>query len=416
MRLGAVVVTGCGGVSPFGVGANRLVHALRAGRSAVRTMGQEWTRGVRGTACQLACPVEEEIDFKVIARKHRRSMGRGALLAQLASAEALAQAGVHEPLLRGGRVGVALGDTLTGPSSLEDFYRCYLVEKDVSQVAANGFFQVMGHSCAANVAAAFGITGRVQGTPAACAAASLAATVSVELIRAGVQDVMVCGGAEECHPTTSAIFDIVGAASTHFNDRPERAPAPFDRERDGTVCGEGAGVLILESEEHARARGARPLAEVLGVAATCDGEQMTQPGVESMERCMRLALADAGLEPKAIDYVNAHATGTVQGDRTEAEAIARVFGDRTPVSGFKGYLGHTLGASGALESIVVLDMMSEGYVLPTGKLRHVAPECSGIRHVLEVERRPVARAMKCSFGFGGVNAVLIFGGRTDAAR
>lgn len=410
-----MVVTGRGVVSPFGVGVPRFVEALRDCRSAVQTMGDGWNQGVRGTACRLACPAEKEIDVQSIPRKHRRSMGRGALLAQLAASEAVAEAGIGDSLLRSGRVGVAIGDTLTSPSSLEAFFHHYLVDRDVTQVAANGFFRVMGHSSAANVAVSLGASGRVLGTPAACAASVVATAISTELIRIGVQDVMICGGAEECHPTTSAIFDILGAASTHFNDRPEAAPAPFDRDRDGTVCGEGAGVLVVETEDHARARGALPLADVLGVAATCDGTQMANPAVDSMERCIRLALADAELEADAIDYVNAHATGTVQGDGAEAEVLARVFGAETPVSGLKGYIGHTLGASGVLESIAVLDMMRSDYLLPTGKLRNVAPECAGIRHVLAVERRLTRRAVKCCFGFGGINAVLILGRRTDGA-
>lgn len=416
MKRNCVVVTGRGAVSPYGVGVDRLIEGLRNRRSTVRTMEDDWTKGVRGTACRLACPVEGEVDIQTIPRKHRRSMGRGALLAQLAATEAVSEAAITEQLLRSGRLGVAIGDTLTAPSSLEDFFSRYLIDRDVSQVAANGFFRVMGHSCAANVAVALGAAGRVLGTPAACAASSLAVVVSAELIRGGVQDVMVCGGAEECHPTTSAIFDILGAASTHFNYSPDSAPAPFDRDRDGTVCGEGAGILVVEAEDHARARGARPLADVLGVAATCDGAQMANPGVESMERCIRLALTDAGLDADDIEYVNAHATGTVQGDEAEAEALARVFGAETPVSGLKGYLGHTLGASGALESIAVLDMIREGYLLPTGKLRNVASECAGIRHVVAVEHRPIAHAVKCSFGFGGINAVLVFGRRIDGSR
>ncbi len=409
------VVTGYGAISPYGVGADALVNGFRAGHAAVRAMGDEWRQGVRGTSCSLAAPVMEEIDTGSIPRKNRRSMARSGLLAFLAAGEALAAADIPLEMAKSGRLGVALGETLTGPASLEQFFRSYLVERDVSQVPANGFFQVMGHSCAANVAAALGATGRVQATPGACASGALAQVVGVGLIRAGLQDVVLCGGAEECTPATSAIFDIVGAASTHFNDRPDLAPAPFDRDRDGTVCGEGAAVLALEAADSAAARGARVLGNVLGVASNCDGGKMAHPGVESMAACMRAALADAGLQPEDIDYVNAHATGTVEGDSTEAAAIGAVFGPHMAVSSLKGHIGHTLGASGAIESIMAIEMLRGGYIVPTAKLRHVSDDCAVVRHVRALEVTPLRRIMKCSFGFGGINVVLVFGRMDDGA-
>jgi 3-oxoacyl-[acyl-carrier-protein] synthase II len=311
--------------------------------------------------------------------------------------------------LESGRTGAVVGDTFPSAGSLEDFYRLYIVERDIRQVPAGGFFRVMGHSCSANVAACLGLRGRVLATPAACAAGAFAVGTGLELIRWGVQDVVLCGGVEELHPTTSAIFDIVGASSTHWNDAPERSPAPFDRGRDGTVCGEGAGFIVLESEEHARRRGARILARALGFAGLSDGSVMAQPGLESMIRCMVSALDDAESTAGEIDYISAHATATIHGDAAEATAIARVFGDAVPVSGLKGYIGHTLGASGTIESIACLEMMAGNYIIPTGKLREVDPECSIIRHQLTLESRRIRRIIKSSFGFGGMNAVLVFG-------
>jgi len=405
-----VVVTGYGAMTPFGAGVGTLMEALRLGRSGVRHMGEEWTGRVDGAVCRLAAPFPGEPDVHAIPRKIRRSMGRGALLAQLAAQEALEAAGLDRGALTSGRAGVALGNTMTSPTSLEDFFRAYLVERSIRQVPANGFFRVMDHSCAANVAAGLGLTGRVVATPAACASGAMAIGAGLELVRAGAQDVMICGGVEECHPTTSVIFDLVGASSTHFDDRPEATPAPFDRDRDGTVCGEGAAVLILEAEEWARDRGAPILGRVLGFAAGNDPSQMAQPGAEAMMRCLRTALADAAIEPADVDYVNAHATGTVQGDPSEAEAIGRVFGGNTAVSSLKGQLGHTLGASGAIESIATLEMMRQGFVLPTVNLDHVDPACSGVRHQLSHENRSIDFAVKCSFGFGGTTAALVYGG------
>lgn len=411
-----VVITGYGAVSPYGVGVRRLITGLREGRSAVRSMAREWEGLAEGMACMLGAPVQEPIDPSLIPRKHRRAMGRGSILAHLATQEAIQHAGISREDLESGRLGAAFGDTIPSAGSLEAFFRQYLVERNIRQVPSGGFFRVMGHSCSANIAAAFNIRGRVQATPAACAAGAFAMGAGFELIRWGVQDIMLCGGVEELHPTTSAIFDIVGASSTRWNDAPEMSPAPFDRKRDGTVCGEGAGVLVLESEERARARGARILARVLGFSGISDGTNMAQPGLESMVRCLRAALEDADLPPREIDYVSAHATGTEQGDTAEAMAIAEVFGDSTPVSGLKGYIGHTLGASGPIESIASLETMSAGYIIPTGKLEDIDPDCAVIRHQLRLETRSVGKIVKSSFGFGGMNAVLVFGRYEDGSH
>ncbi len=411
----AVVVTGLGAVTPFGVGVKTMMEALCAGRSAVRSMGEQWNGAVDGTYCRLAAPAPD-IDLRVIPRKYRRAMGRGASFAYLAASEALAMSGLGPAVVTGGRVGVILGNTLTSPTSLEEFFASYLVQGNVRQLPANGFFRIMGHSCAANIATALGVTGRVQETPAACASGTVAIGVASELIRHGVQDAMICGGVEECHPTTTATFDILGASAGLHDQDPARAPAPFDRDRDGTVCGEGSGVLILESADHARARGAVVLGRLLGFASGADGTQMAQSGVAPVIRCIRGALADAGLRAEQIGYINAHATATVAGDRAEAEAIRQVFGSAAAVSALKGYLGHLLGASGAVEAIATLEMMRLGLVLPTGKLVNVDPECEGIGHQMAQEKRALKLAMKCSFGFGGVNAALVFAEREPGTR
>jgi 3-oxoacyl-[acyl-carrier-protein] synthase II len=404
-----VVVTGYGVISPYGVGVDRLMGGLREQTSAVRSMAAEWQGLAQGMVCMLGAPVPEAIDVASIPRKNRRGMGRAAMLAQLAVREAVQHAALSPDLLRSGRAGAVVGDTIPSAGSLEGFYRHYLMERDIRQVPAGGFFRVMGHSCSANIAACLGLRGRVLATPAACAAGAFAVGTGMELVRWGVQDVVLCGGVEELHPTTSAIFDIVGASSSHWNDAPERSPAPFDKNRDGTVCGEGAGFLVLESEQHAEQREARILARVLGFGGVADGSNMAQPGLESMVRCFKSALQDAALSPQEIDYVNAHATATTHGDRAEATAIAQVFGDAVPVSGLKGYIGHTLGASGTIESIAGLEMMAGGYIIPTGKLQQVDPECAMVRHQLALESRRIDRFVKSSFGFGGMNAVLVFG-------
>ncbi len=404
-----VVITGYGVISPFGAGVERMMQGLERGECRVRSLGTDWNGDIDGTYCRLGAPVDETLDLKAIPRKNRRSMSRGAQFAQLATNEALATAQLSKEVLSSGRAGVAFGSTITGPCSLADFYEDFLIKRSIRNVPANGFFRVMGNSTAANVANCLGVTGRVHSTPAACASGAIAIGLGFEFIRSGAQDVMICGGEEELHPSTTAIFDTVGAASSHFNDQPEKSPAPFDKDRDGTVCGEGSGALILESEDHALRRGATILGRVLGFGCAADGENMAHPGSRAMVRCMQLALADAEIDAARVGYVSAHGTGTIHGDRAESEAIHEVFGDSTPVSSLKGFTGHTLGASGAIEAVATLEMMQRGLLIPTAKLRNVDPECAGVHHLQALEHTPVDLALKCCFGFGGSNGAVLLG-------
>jgi 3-oxoacyl-[acyl-carrier-protein] synthase II len=228
------------------------------------------------------------------------------------------------------------------------------------------------------------------------------------MIRLGRQDLMLCGGAEELHPTVTGSFDILFAASTRYNDTPSATPRPFDRDRDGLVCGEGSGILALEEYEHARRRNARIHAEILGYHTCSSGDHVSESSRPAMVACMREALGNAALAPSDVDYINAHATATLQGDKEESEAILEVFGGKKPVSSLKGHLGHTLGASAAIELAAVLTGIHKGMLYPTLNLQNVAPECAGIRHVMGApERRPASLLMKNSFAFGGISAVLV---------
>jgi len=266
----------------------------------------------------------------------------------------------------------------------------------------------MSHTCAANLAHALDVTGRVVSPNAACASSLHAIACGMEAVQSGRQDIMLCGGAEELHVTVTASFDLVRAASNHFNEEPHETPRPFDQDRDGIVCGEGAGALILESEQSALARGAEILAEVVGYSSNTGGTYMAQPHAQSITECLNAALQAANLPPDAIEYVNAHATGTIQGDLAEAEALEAVFGrGSVPVSSFKGHFGHTLGASGALELIACLLMQKRGYLIPTRNLKTPGTGCEGLDHVTTLRPADFDRFVKNSFAFGGIGSVLV---------
>jgi len=226
-----------------------------------------------------------------------------------------------------------------------------------------------------------------------------------EAIRSGAQDIMVCGGADELHPSTAGVFDVLNAASRQ--SEPGKSPRPFDRDRDGLVVAEGAGTLILENMDHAIARKAEILGEITGFHTCCDGAHMTSPQDKGMCDCMEGALASAGCTIREIDYINAHATGTPMGDTAESRAIAMVGAQDIPVSATKGYTGHTLAASGVMEALFCLEMMRRNTLIPTLNLKTVAADCNGITHIREPMNKPVNMVMTSNFAFGGINATLI---------
>jgi 3-oxoacyl-[acyl-carrier-protein] synthase II len=250
----------------------------------------------------------------------------------------------------------------------------------------------------------------VDSTCAACVSASQAVGAGYEAIKAGAQNVMICGGSEEMHWVPAGVFDILFATSTRYNDRPDLSPRPFDRDRDGLVVAEGAGTVVLEELEHARRRGARIHAEVLGYGTNCDGAHVTAPSADGMADAMRLALADAALAPDRIDYVNAHATATLVGDVSESHASLSVLGPKVPISSTKGFTGHTLGACGTIEVAFCVAMMRDGFIAPTRNLDRVDPECAKLDYVFGAPRdAKLEHVMTNNFAFGGINTSLILG-------
>jgi len=381
-----------------------LVAGVEAGKSAVRYM-DGWDQYV-GLRSLVAAPAELKNE-KAIPRKSRRSMGRMSIFAVQAAEQSVEDAGLAADLLSSNRLGCVIGSTMGSAGSLSETFETMLPERDLSRLTAMKFFQVVSHTAAMNVAQHLGITGCVMATSAACASSLQAIGLGYDLIRMGRQDVMICGGSEELHPTVTGSFDILFATSTGYNDDPGRTPRPFDADRDGLVCGEGSGILVLEERDRALERGATVYAEIVGYHTGGSGAHVSQSNRASIVHCLREALASARLSPGDIDYISAHGTATRHGDEVEAKAIAEVFGDTVPVSSLKGYIGHTLGASGALELIVSLAVMKKGVIYPTLNLETVDRDCGGIDHVREPLHRDVSVVIKNCFAFGGINAALV---------
>jgi 3-oxoacyl-[acyl-carrier-protein] synthase II len=401
-----VAVTGMGGLCALGSDWAAIGAGLRSGVSGVARLPE--LAAIKGLRTQLGAPVAFERPAEW-PRKALRSMGRVSQLAARATERAVAQAGLAgSPLLRDGSTGIAYGSTSGSPPDMVSYARAFGVENSARGVTPTEYLRLMSHTCAANLASFFGVRGRIVPTPSACTSGSQAIGFGYEAIRFGRATRMLCGGADELHPIQVAVFDLLFAASTR-NDEPGETPRPFDADRDGLVVGEGAATLVLEELEAARARGAPVLAEVMGFGTNSDGGHLTAPDVDGMEAVMRLGLADAGLEPQDIGYVSAHATATEQGDRAESEATRRVFGGRVPVSSLKGHFGHTLGACGALEAWLTLEMLREGWAAPTLHLSHPDPQCAELDYVMGAPRTLAADfAASHNFAFGGVNTSLVF--------
>jgi 3-oxoacyl-[acyl-carrier-protein] synthase II len=402
-----VVVTGMAGVSAIGQDWKQVRDALQSGRSGVARIAA-WDE-IEDLDAKLGAPVPDFTVPESWPRKKTRTMGRVSLMAARSAEQALEDAGLRgHDVLASGRAGVSYGSSSGSPPAIGVYARRLFTGRTLRGIGANDYLQIMSHTCASNVANMFGLRGRIIPTCTACTSGSQGIGYGYESIKFGMQDVMLCGGAEEIHEMDAAVFDILYSSSTR-NDEPERTPRPFDAARDGLVVGEGAGCLVLEELEHARRRGAHIHAEVLGYGTNCDGRHMTNPDPGGMEGVMRLALADAGIGTDEVAYVNAHGTATEVGDIAESRATFSVFGGRVPFSSLKGHLGHSLGACGVLEAWMSIEMTSEGWVAPTLNLEEVDERCAPLDYVMGAPREIDAEiVVSNNFAFGGVNTSLVF--------
>lgn len=401
-----VVVTGMGGVCGLGSSWTQVQASMRAGRNAIRFM-PEWQHHVDMNT-RLGGPIDNFAPPAHWTRKQLRSMGRVAEFAVNAAEIALTDAGlIDHPAVRSGATGVACGSSIGSPPAVMDF-AAFFINNDVSGLNANSYVRMMPHTTAANIGIFFGAKGRIIPTSSACTSGSQGIGYAYEAIKFGRQSVMIAGGAEELCPTEAMAFDTLFATSRR-NEQPQATPRPYDRDRDGLVVGEGAGMLILEELEHALRRGVCIHAELVGFATNSDGVHVTKPEEETMRIVMELALADAGLAPGAIGYVNGHGTATEHGDIAETRATSQLFGSRMPISSQKSYLGHTLGACGALEAWFSVEMMKQGWFAPTLNLDNVDPRCGDLDYLAGEGRSLQAEyVMSNNFAFGGVNTSLVF--------
>lgn len=400
-----VVVTGMGGLCGLGTSWPEVLTGLRALRNAIRTM-HEWDR-YPDMNTRLAGPIEFTPPPHW-TRKQLRSMGRVSQLAVRAAEFAVADAGLTgHPVIPSGATGVASGSSTGSTSDVKDFAKMIL-DNDASGLNANSYVRMMPHTTAANVGIFFGAKGRIIPTSSACTSSSQGIGYAYEAIKFGRQDVMIAGGAEELCPTEAMAFDTLYATSRR-NDQPHTTPRPYDRDRDGLVVGEGAGMLILEELEHAQRRGARIHAELVGFGSNSDGVHVTKPEESTMRVVMELALQDAGVSPDVIGYVNGHGTATEHGDISETRATSSLFGSRMPLSSQKSYLGHTLGACGALEAWFSIEMMKAGWFAPTLNLDNVDPRCGELDYIMgEGRALHTDYVMNNNFAFGGVNTSMVF--------
>ena len=400
-----VVVTGMAGITALGDCWTDIETALRAGRNGVRRM-PEWDY-IEALNTRLGAPVDNFAAPAHYPRKTVRSMGRVALMGVRASELALADAGLlGDPTITDGRMGIAYGSS-SGSIEPVRVFGAMLDTGSMQGVTSTSYIQMMSHTAAVNIALFFGLKGRVIPTSSACTSGSQGLGYAFEAIRYGRQTLMLAGGAEELSAASAAVFDTLFATSTR-NDEPTLTPRPFDRTRDGLVVGEGAATLVLEEYEHAKARGAHILAEIVGYGTNADGSHITQPERETMAVAMRLALADAGLAPEAIGYVSAHGTATDRGDIAESQATADVFGHAMPISSMKSYLGHSLGACGAIEAWWAIEMMRRGWFAPTLNLSDPDPACAELDHLAGEGRNiDTEYVVSNNFAFGGINTSLV---------
>lgn len=400
-----VVVTGMALASSLGFEVNQAFERLQTYKNCVSYLPELEQYNKLNT--RLGSPVNFETPPH-FTRKITRTMGPLAIMSVATSEKALLDARLlGDEIISNGQTGVAYGSSSGSLKTIIDFYSME-VDKEVKNLNSGSYVKMMSQTASVNISLYFKTRGRLISTSTACTSGSMGIGAAYEAIKDGYQTVMISGGAEEFHPTHIAIFDTLYATSLK-NDHPELSPSPFDKNRDGLVIGAGAGTLILEEYEHAKKRGAKIYAEVIGYGNTTDGTHITNPNPETMGGAIKEALKYAKISADEVGYVNAHGTATIQGDTAESIATYDVFKRPVPISSIKSYTGHTLGACGAIEAILTIEMMNNNWYCPTLNLNEVDENCAPLNYIMhkgiEMNNNIV---MSNNFAFGGINTSLIF--------
>ncbi len=400
-----VVVTGMAGITSLGDSFAEISPKLDEAKTGIRYM-EEWEYLV-DMSTRLGGPSDHFIHEKAYPRQARRSMGRLAVMMVKTGENALADAGLTgDPVVKSGRMGVAAGSSYGSTPATLDFVE-FLERGKAKGLNATSYIRMMSHTAPVNMGVYFGLQGRVYTTSSACTSGAQGIGYAYEAIKSGAQDLMMAGGSDEFCPTMTMVFDRLYATSTR-NDDPQHAVRPFDESRDGLVIGEAAGVLILEELEHALARGAKPVAEIVGFSTNCDGQHISQPNRKTQEIVVRQALEQAGMDTNDISFVSGHGTGTATGDVEESHATHAVFGDKVPFHTLKGNFGHTLGACGAIETWLGIEQLKRGQISPIANLTNVDPKCAELDYVKGDVRSVSKNAFSSSnFAFGGINTSLV---------
>lgn len=401
-----VVVTGMGIVSSLGNNQAEVLDSLRAGRSGITFQPEYAERGLRS---HVAGSIKDLDLPALIDRKLMRFMAKGHAYAWLAMQEAIQDAALPHELVSNVRTGLIVGAGGTSTESMLESTDT-LRDKGIRRVGPYMVTKTMSSGVAACLATGAEIKGVNYGISSACSTSAHCIGAGVEQIQLGKQDIVFAGGAEEEHWTMSFLFDAMGALSSKYNDTPEKASRTYDANRDGFVISGGGGILVLEEYEHAKARGARIFAEVVGYGATSDGYDMVAPSGEGAQRCMQLALQ--GVQGP-VDYINTHGTSTPVGDVKELEAIRAVFGEsETAIASTKSLSGHALGAAGVNEAIYTLLMMQHNFIAASANIETLDPAAEGLNIVRNrIDNANIQTALSNSFGFGGTNATLTFSRR-----
>lgn len=401
-----VVITGMAIASPLGSTVESAFERLHLFENCVSY--EKDLENYNGLHTKLNSRVQGFVIPDDFTRKVTRTMGNVAIMSVVTARQALEDAGLlNDEIITNGQTGVSYGSSSGSIDSIMDFYSM-CVNHEVKTLNSGSYIKMMSHTSAVNISLYFQTHGRIIPTSTACTSGSMGIGYAYEAIKSGQQTVMIAGGAEEYSPANIGVFDTLFATSVK-NGTPNLTPSPFDKNRDGLVIGEGAGTLILEEYEHAKSRNAHIYAEIVGFATNTDGTHITNPNSKTMTEVMKISLNSAQLSADEIGYINAHGTGTIAGDIAETEATETVFNKNCPISSIKSYTGHTLGACGAIEAILSIQMMNNNWYCPTLNLVNIDERCGNLDYIMGQGRQINCNyVMSNNFAFGGINTSLIF--------